>query len=108
MEEKPAGSVYTQIIHFLSRYPQVIATVVLLFVVVGIGGVIYFAPRIGNGKSMGASTNSLKFNLPDNSSPSQGEVQGANTQSSEPEAQSSAPPASIPISQSVAPTSSAA
>ncbi len=108
MEEKATGNVYAQIVHFLSRHPQVIATVVLLFVIVGIGGVVYVAPRIGNSKSANPSTNSLKFNLSDDPSQNQGEVQGASTQTYGPEEQSSAAPSSIPVSEASTPTSTAA
>jgi|ERR1700722_11407066 len=109
MEKKNEGNFFNEIINPFTRYPKVTVTIITLFAIGTIGGVIYLAPRFGNGQISNTAANALKFNLPSESPQNQEAVQGANTQAQGqgPEEQSPNVPSSTSVSEMPISTASA-
>jgi hypothetical protein len=105
METANEETIYKKIVNVFLKNPKVTGTVITLLTLVFFGAMIYFPSKFSlkNSEDQTPTKNSLKFNLPNDSSQNQGAVQGAGTQSNGPEEQS---PSNSP-SQEIAPAISA-
>jgi hypothetical protein len=99
MEKKNEGNFFNEITNPFTRYPKVTVAVIALFAVGTLGGIMYLAPRFGNGQLSNTAADALKFTLPSESPQNQEAVEGANTQAAgqgtEEQSAAAPPPASV-------------
>ena len=99
MEKKNEGNFFNEIINPFTRYPKVTIAIIVLFAIGTLGGILYLAPRFGNGQLSNTAADALKFTLPSESPQNQDAVEGANTQAegqgTEEQSSAAPPPASV-------------